>query len=121
MMAHSARFNREWLSKKEYQLWLTPVEGDVTKAKCKICVKTLSLSNMGEIAVRTHASGKKHQASVTLSQTGSVSHFFGAKCETTPGLSGTGKPEEPSTSSSHDAGHTHTRNRKVCQQPKGMY
>ena len=107
MMAHSARFNREWLSKKEYQLWLTPVEGDVTKAKCKICVKTFSLSNMGEIAVRSHASGKKHQAAVTLSQTGSVSHFFGAKCETTPGLSGTGKPEEPSTSSSHDAGHTH--------------
>ena len=79
---------------------------DVTKAKCKICVKTFSLSNMGEMAVRSHASGKKHQAAVTLSQTGSVSHFFGAKCETTPGLSSTGKPEEPSTSSSHDAGHT---------------
>ena len=61
---------------------------------------------MGEITVRSHASGKK-QAVVTLSQTALVSHFFGAKCETTPGLSSTGKPEEPSTSSSHDAGHIH--------------
>ena len=64
---------------------------------------------------------KKSPQSPAQSQTGSVSHFFGAKCETTPGLSGTGKPEEPSTSSSHDAGHTHTRNQKLCQQPKGMY
>ena len=45
MMAHSARLNRESLSEKEYKLWLTPVEGNVTKAKCKICVKTFSLSN----------------------------------------------------------------------------
>ena len=93
------------MSKKEYQLWLMPV-GDVTKAKCKICVKTFSLSNMGEVAVRSHASGKKHQTAVTLSQSGSVSNFFDVKCETTPGLYSTGKPEEPSTSSSHDAGHT---------------
>ena len=50
---------------------------------------------------------KKSPQSPAQSQTGSVSHFFGAKCETTPGLSSTGKPEEPSTSSSHDAGHTH--------------
>ena len=49
---------------------------------------------------------KKSPQSPAQSQTGSVSHFFGAKCETTPGLSSTGKLEEPSTSSSHDAGHT---------------
>ena len=68
MMAHSARFNREWFSRKESQLWLTPVEGDVTKAKCKMMwLKTFSLSNMEEIAIRSHASGKKHQAAVTLS------------------------------------------------------
>ena len=69
-------------------------------------------TNMGEIAVRSHASGKKNQAAVILSQTGSVSHYFGAKCETTPGLSSKGKPE-PSTSSSHDAGHTHKESESV--------
>ena len=46
---------------REYKLWLTPVEGNVTKANCKICVKTFSLLNMGETAVKSHASGKKHQ------------------------------------------------------------
>ena len=64
-MAHSAKFNREWLSKEEYKLWLTSVEGDSTKANCKLCVKTFSLSNMGEVAVKSHASGKKHQTAVT--------------------------------------------------------
>ena len=114
MMAHSARFNRELLSKKGYKLWLTPIEGNVTKASCKICVKTFSLSNMGEIAVRSHASEKKHQPAVTLSQkAGSVSHFFGAKSETTPGLLSYGNIEEPSASFIHDAEDTHMESKSI--------
>ena len=114
MMAHSARFYREWLSKKEYKLWLTPVERNVTKANCKICVKTFSLSNLGEIAVKSHASGKKHQTAVTQSQkVGSVSHFFGAQCETTPGLFSSGNLEEPSTSFIHDAEDTHMESKSI--------
>ena len=50
-MAHSTRFNRDWLSKADYKPWLASVE-DVTKAYCKMCMKTFSLSNMGEIAVK---------------------------------------------------------------------
>ena len=74
------------MSKKKDKLWLTPVEGNVTKINCKICLKTFLLSNMREIAVKSHASGKKHQTAVTQSQkAGSVSHFFGARSETTPG------------------------------------
>ena len=114
MMAHSARFNREWLSKKEYKLWLTPVEGNVTKANCNICVKTFSLSNMGEIAVKSHASGKKHQIAVTQSQkAGSVSHFFGAKSETTPELFNSGNLEEPSTSFINNAEGTHMESKSI--------
>ena len=80
MMAHPARFHRECLSKKKYKLCLAPVEGNVTKANCKICVKTFSLSNMGEISVESHASGKKHQTSVTPSQkAGSVTRLFGSQ------------------------------------------
>ena len=83
-MAHSAKFNREWLSKEEYKLWLTSVEGNSTKANCKLCVKTFSLSNMGEVAVKSHASGKKHQTAVTQSQKAiSVSDFFEAKSSET--------------------------------------
>ena len=116
MVAHSVRFNREWLSKKEYKLWLTPVEGNVTKANCKIYVKTFSLSNMGEIAVKSHPSGRKHKTAVTQSQkAGSLSHFFGAKSETTPVLFSSGNLEEPSTSFIHDAEDAHMKS-KVCQQ-----
>ena len=107
MRAHSARINREWLSKKEYKLWLIPVEGGITKASCKICVKTFSLSNVGEIAVKSHALGKKHQTAVTQSQkAGSVSHYFGANSETAPGLLSSGNLEEPSTSFILDAEDT---------------
>ena len=65
-MAHSTRFNKDWLLKEQYKSWLTPVPQDNTKAKCKLCIKTFSLSNMGEVAVRSHASGKKHMAAVCL-------------------------------------------------------
>ena len=114
MMAHSPRFNKEWLSKKGNKLWLTAVEEDVTKANCKICVKTSSLSNMGEIAVKSHATGKKHQTAVTQSQkAGSVGHFFGAKSETIPGLFSSGNLEEPSTSFIHEAEDTHMESKSI--------
>ena len=101
-MAHSTRFNRDWLSKADYKPWLASVE-DVTKAYCKMCMKTFSLSNMGEIAVKSHASGKKHQTAVTQSQkASSVSEFFEAKSRTTSGLVSSENLEEPSASLIHN-------------------
>ena len=101
-MAHSTRFNRDWLSKADYKPWLASVE-DVTKAYCKMCMKAFSLSNMGEIAVKSHASGKKHQTAVTQSQkASSVSEFFEAKSRTTSGLVSSENLEEPSASLIHD-------------------
>ena len=77
-MAHSARFNNDWLLKEQYKSWLIPVSEDNTKAKCKLCSKVFSLSNMGEIAIKSHASGKKHIAAVKLTEkVESVSDFFG--------------------------------------------
>ena len=38
-MAHSTRFNRDWLSKTDYKPWLALVE-DVTKAYCKMNLNT---------------------------------------------------------------------------------
>ena len=113
-MAQLARFNREWLSKKEDKLWLTPVEGNVTKANCKICVKTFSLFTMGEIVVKSHASGKKHYTAVSQSQkAGSVSHFLGSKSETTPWLFSSGNLEEPSISFIHDAEDTYMESKSI--------
>ena len=44
---------------------------------------------------------------------GSVSHFFGAKSETTPGLFSSGNLEEPSTSFIHDAEDTHMESKSI--------
>ena len=59
----TSRFNIDWLSRGEYKDWLLPEDSDPTKARCKICRKTFSLSNMGEKAVRSHAEGKKQASS----------------------------------------------------------
>ena len=88
-MAHSTRFNRDWLSKADYKPWLASVE-DVTKAYCKMCMKTFSLSNIGEIAVKSHTSGLVssenleepsasliHDHEVTLQESGSMSTSHG--------------------------------------------
>ena len=56
-----------------------PVPEDMTKAKCKLCSKTFLLSNMGvyNIAIKSHASGKKHKTTVTHTYgIGPVSDFF---------------------------------------------
>ena len=57
----TSRFNTGWLSREEHKDWLLPEESGNTKARCKICKKIFSISNMGETAVKSHAEGKKHQ------------------------------------------------------------
>ena len=50
---------------------------DNTNARCRICVKTFTLSNMGEPAVKSHAQGKKHQSAIQGSQkSSSIKEFF---------------------------------------------
>ena len=67
-MSHCARFNSDWMSKDQYKAWLTSVPEDNTKAKCKLCAKTFSLSKTGEQALKSHAAGKKHITVVTQMQ-----------------------------------------------------
>ena len=54
----TSRFNIDWLSREEHKDWLLPEESDNEMARCKICKKTFSLSNMGENAVKSHVEGK---------------------------------------------------------------
>ena len=58
------RFNKEWMDKVEYKDWLLPEPSNNTKAKCRLCMRSFSLSNMGEPALKSHAQGKKHQNAV---------------------------------------------------------
>ena len=61
------RFNKEWMDKVEYKDWLLPEPSNNTKAKCRLCMRSFSLSNMGEPALKSHAQGKKHQNAVKTS------------------------------------------------------
>ena len=54
----TSRFNIDWLNRGEYKDWMLPEDSDPTKARCKICRKTFSLSNMGEKIVRIMLKGR---------------------------------------------------------------
>jgi hypothetical protein len=54
-------FNSSWLKHDSYKDWLVQ---DKTKpsstARCKICLTSFNVSNMGEAAVKSHMKGAKH-------------------------------------------------------------
>ena len=55
------------MDKVEYKDWLLPEPSNNTKAKCRLCMRSFSLSNMGELALKSHVQGKKHQNAVKTS------------------------------------------------------
>ena len=61
------RFNKEWMDKVEYKDWLLPEPSSNTKVKYRLCMRSSSLSNTGEPALKSHAQGKKHQNAVKTS------------------------------------------------------
>ena len=86
------------MSKDQYKVGLTSVPEDNTKGKCKLCVKTFSLSNMGAQALKIHTAVKKDSTVMTKTQkTSSVSDFSTVKYDTTPGTSCSASLGEPST------------------------
>jgi hypothetical protein len=55
---------------EQYKAWLTACAGDKTKARCKLCVKSIDISNMGEAALKSHSKGAVHQQKVKLTAVG---------------------------------------------------
>ena len=53
-------FSEHWFENPSYKLWLER-DRDKYKAKCKVCMKTFDVSNMGESALASHEKGKKHR------------------------------------------------------------
>ena len=47
------RFNKEWMDKVEYKDWLLPEPSNITKTKCRLGMRSFSLSNMGEPALKS--------------------------------------------------------------------
>ena len=55
------------MGKKTYQLsweitylWIKAVNADQSKAFCKLCQKSFSISGSGEVQVKSHAKSKSH-------------------------------------------------------------
>lgn len=102
--ARKCSFNPDWTNPNisEYASWIKPVQNDPHSAQCTLCCKTFSLSNMGNTAVCSHASSKKHLAALkcrsSASQTGMLS-FFTPATNVAAQCSGerTCAPEEPAT------------------------
>ena len=62
-------FNEEWLRNDRFKGWLT---GDLllaTKTKCKFCLRSFNLSNMGIGGLVNHCSVKKHVKNMGNSMT----------------------------------------------------
>ena len=53
-------FQRDWLQKPDFSSWLVACTGNVHSAKCKLCMKTFDIGNMGVSAVKSHMKSDKH-------------------------------------------------------------
>lgn len=56
------RFNALWLQDNEFKNWLIKDETSDKSARCKLCLCSFELSNMGRRAVESHARSKKHMS-----------------------------------------------------------
>ena len=57
-MSKNSRFNRQWLSNPSWKGWLKPCDSP-NEAFCESCNKTIMLSNMGVMAIKSHEKGRK--------------------------------------------------------------
>ncbi|KAG0419894.1 hypothetical protein HPB47_003807, partial [Ixodes persulcatus] len=89
-------FNLDWTNPdmSTNASWIRPVLNDSDSARCTICCKKFTLSNMGKMAITTHVEGKKHQAATkslqSVSQTPIVSLFKTAANVDLPSATATG-------------------------------
>ncbi|XP_019127348.1 uncharacterized protein LOC109141461 [Larimichthys crocea] len=74
-MPGKCSFNSAWLSKESYQQWLAR-DGDQGRARCKFCMKSFDVSNMGEAALVSHLKGKKHQVLASATNRLAITDFM---------------------------------------------
>lgn len=61
IMSGECRFQPAWLGLPEFTDYLEKDHANPSSAKCKFCMKTVSLKNQGVTALRIHARGTKHR------------------------------------------------------------
>ena len=63
-------FNNAWLHNQNYRHWLSASKSN-RRAMCRWCKKEFDVGNMGEAAIKSHATSKKHILLQTLEQSDS--------------------------------------------------
>ena len=73
-----SKFQPDWLNKPSYATWLAANRNDAFSAYCQVCRSNFDVTAMGEAAVRSHSTGKRHLANVRRREAtcSPVSAFF---------------------------------------------
>ena len=75
-------FRKEWLLINRYSSWLQEVNYDLTKARCKACLKIFSVRCDGKLAVEKHMTSYIHKKSMkTFEKNSSLTQFITLECE----------------------------------------
>jgi hypothetical protein len=64
-------FNMEWCNKDKYPRfasWIAPDQNDVSKAKCTLCKRKISLSTMGKATLTRHRKLNMHKRMVKMTK-----------------------------------------------------
>ena len=75
----ATQFNIAWTTHPKYRGWVKAVKENRSQAFCRFCGKTISLSNMGQQALESHAQSKKHKlwfGRTTCNNTASMRDFI---------------------------------------------
>ncbi len=57
-------FRKDWLLIDEYSSWLQEINHNLTKARCKPCLKSFSVYCDGKSAVEKHMNSNAHKKSM---------------------------------------------------------
>ena len=73
-MPRKTYFNSSWLQNSDYKTWLS--RKDYTTANCKLCNKSIDISNQGESALKRHAQGVNHKQRLPIKTVSSIMDSF---------------------------------------------
>lgn len=76
MAPRITKYNPKWQKKFS---WLNSVDGDDTKAYCKVCKKSFSIAHKGESSIKEHAEGAKHKETEKMQSSAQSLHSFFAR------------------------------------------
>ena len=99
-------FNNAWLRNENYSHWLSACKSN-RRAMCRWCKKEFDVGNMGEHAIKSHATSKKHVLLQKLEQSNSkrtIMDSFKSPVGNYETPATSSPSSAPSTSSSSDVG-----------------